>query len=135
MVAAIPFQPMNDGFGTYTTKAGGTIAVGSFVVLGTDGVAAAADACTTGICGIARNAAVDGGLVNVSTSGVWILDLATDFNPDVGDLVYVASATTVDDGSQNDYPVGIVVRVDPTVSTTAHCILICKQQFDAAAHA
>jgi len=134
-IVAQPYQPANDGWGTITTKAAGTITAGHMVVLGTDGVVAAADSCTTGIYGIARNSAADGGLINVSTQGIFKMQLATGFDPDVGDLAYVASSSTLDAGAQSDVSVGTVVRTDPASAGEALIAIHCAQFYTATTHA
>ncbi|KPK36242.1 MAG: hypothetical protein AMJ65_16445 [Phycisphaerae bacterium SG8_4] len=112
-------------------KAAGAIPIGSMVVLGTDGCVVAIDD-GTGIFGIALTAAAaDGDFFTCATQGVFTLDLASGFDPDIGDRVFVATSTTVDVGDAGDYSVGTVVgKTDPASGTTAEVLIHCREAHD-----
>lgn len=128
MPYAFTFQGL-DPYGIvpmYVDEAAG-ITAGSFVVLETNGVGVAADSCTTGIFGVAMETAVDNAKISIATQGVFKMDLASGFDPDIGDVVYVATVATVDAGTGSDVSVGIVVYPDPASAATANCLLQCAQ--------
>lgn len=128
---------VSGGDNRFTAPAGGTFSAGDPLKWSSNTLVV----CTDGVqpCGWALN---DGTAAEAAT-GVWSvavmaparikINAASGVNFTVGDAAYIASATTIDAGSQGNYRCGTIVETEPT--TAGECIIDILTSHDGASGA
>lgn len=103
-------------------RAASAVTKGHAVKTGTNGVDPAGDGDPMlGIAGSTEDAGDD--VLVYFEKKRWKAQLATGFNPDMGDLVALASSSEVDGGTTGDPSCGVVVEKDPASGGEAIILL------------
>lgn len=96
----------------FQAPAGGSISSGSMVKWSSNTIVDATDGAA--ICGIALTDASSGEYLTIVEEPVVVrLTAASQVNFAIGAVAYVASATTIDAGSQSNISCGVIVNTDP----------------------
>lgn len=99
----------------FEALAGGSITSGNMVKWSSNTIVAATDGCN--VAGIALESYSSGQtVVVIKAPAVVRLTLASGVDLATGDVVYAASATTVDAGSQNNNSCGRIVNFNPSTA-------------------
>jgi len=94
---------------------------GDMVYIDSNGLLAeVADNNTTGAVGVCCEDIAAGEYGWVYIDGIFKGQAASGVDFSIGDPVYTASASTLDAGSTNDVPVGVVVHTDPSSGGTVY---------------
>jgi len=121
-----------DDWGHHVKFVNGSTAVeeGDIVYISSNVLVEGADSCTAGVVGIAAEDIAASGTGVVYTAGLFEGTADTGVNFDVGDKVYLASASKLDAGSSSDKPVGMVVEADPASAGTVQFLLWSTAEMD-----
>ena len=121
-----------DDYGHHVKFVNGNTAVeeGDIVYLSSHVLVEGANNCTTGVVGVAAEDIAASATGVVYTAGLFEGTADTSMNFNVGDKVYLASASALDDGSSGDKPVGMVVEANPASAGTVQFLLWSTAEMD-----